>query len=143
MKYYVKLDEYTYTITEPDPDDDWDSGESGLEYTFKSISLSEPKGDYGYRIIDTENNYQAIYGVDSNISVGEQAYVVVVKYTDGDTFGSSEYTTIVAIKKDINDAYEVVKKVNNNNDTDVTYRPWDGYFAHLNSVEVEIGVLRP
>lgn len=127
-KYSVRVDGHEYTISAPDPEDNWDNGEYGMD-----ITLTEIKRGDGF--MDPVREYDLVYGAD-DIPAGDIANVVLVKYQTGDTFGSNHAWTICAIKSDVQEAHDVVKKCHGENDTGKFMRQWDGYFEHLLSATV-------
>lgn len=77
-----------------------------------------------------------------DLSNADQAWVVYVLYTDGGTFGSSGDVEAIRVFLDYDEASECANAIQNNPTTwtdplgnGYTYRPWDGYFASLGSVE--------
>lgn len=72
---------------------------------------------------------------------GDTAYVVYVRYSDGDTFGyTSGYWEILGTFKDANKASALTKAINNNKYAG--YKPWDGYFSSLEDVDYEVMVVQ-
>lgn len=136
MNYYLTYDEHSYVITEPEDSDEpfSDQGETGVDVTLRAIHRSPVKG--GHELVSDEGGYSRLYGVE-DVPAGETAYVVLVNYSDGDTFGSSGYWTIAAVCSNPQSAKNIVERCEGENDlSHRAYRPWDGYFAHLNSAEV-------
>lgn len=79
---FVTIDVSTeeYYISEPIPDDRWDSGTRGLRIGDATVCMSNNKFNY-----------------ELGGSIGDTCVVVVEKYSDGDTFGSSEYMDIKGV----------------------------------------------
>lgn len=70
------------------------------------------------------------------IDIGKLAYVVVVKYTTGNTFGCSHgHLTIPEIHDSRGKAQEIADQIENRKYKG--YSPWCGYFEDLESVDVE------
>lgn len=72
----VNIESTEYTIREIDPDDSWDAGETGLRYLGCTAAISQSSGDEE---------------IDFECAPGDTVYVLIEHYTDGCTFGSSEY----------------------------------------------------
>lgn len=128
---FVTYSARTYQIRPPSDSDEpySDQGSSGVDVTLNSIHASAPSGPH-------ENCERAIYGCES-IAPGDAAYVVLVVYEDGDTFGSSGYWCVAAVCSTPESAHAVTLRCEGANDLDrPVYRPWDGYFAHLNAATV-------
>jgi hypothetical protein len=145
MKYYLTYSERTYETDPPDRDGgEWSyRGGSGCDYTLKQLRLTKPMGEH--LLLDTEDNFDLLYGA-GEYEAGDEVWVVSVKYQDGDTFGHGEYWTVVALCDGPKEAGKVEKKCqasNNKGETHREYRPWDGYFASLLDVHVEPMILGP
>lgn len=140
MDYYITYDEHTYVITEPEGSDEpySDQGATGVDVTLKAIHRNVPNGG-PHEVVTDEGYRRAYYGLD-DIAPGNTAYVVLVNYFDGDTFGSSGYWMIAAVKATPEAAAAATKRCNSprvGSEYDfTTLRSWDGYFAGINSVEV-------
>jgi hypothetical protein len=64
-------------------------------------------------------------------------FLVVVRYEDGDTFGSCygnfHFYSIRATEKEAEKDKAIIETPRGENDD---YRPWDGYFERLEEVEI-------
>lgn len=143
MTYWVKFSEAEYCITPPEEGEgQWlHNGDYGLTLSINKISKSELTG-WGVQKFEADG-YDDIYGYD-DVEPGKPIFVVAVVYTTGGTFGSHGAWTIPAIKADLQDAYTAQRLCNADNNqkrTNRLYRPWDGYFEHIDSVEVESLIL--
>jgi hypothetical protein len=79
--------------------------------------------------------------VDFDVSLGDAVYLVIVRYTDGDTFGyRSGNWHIEGVYKTIEEADEVRSAINKETYTHEQsnhgWLPWVGYFEHLENVDV-------
>jgi hypothetical protein len=138
--YYLTYTENTYEICSPDPDDDWDHGQYGVTVLLHDLYPYNP--ECPHHQIESES-YNDLFGVEE-VKQGEIAYVVLVIYQDGDTFGSSGYWTVPGIFSDANRAEQLVKDIENGKAVTTKYMlPWDGYFASLSSAEVIPMVVLP
>jgi hypothetical protein len=72
--------------------------------------------------------------------IPEQMHCVWVKYSEGDTFGSSSGNgQIVGLFKDIDKAHALAKSIANDSYRPTTgYKRWGGYFECLESVEINL-----
>lgn len=152
MRYFVRFSEDHFLVREGDgPEVEWGDRDCyGVSATIHSIHRSEQRG-MDVLMIDTERYGEMVYGAD-DVSAGSTAYVVLVHYEDGDTFGYDGYWTIAAVKASLEDAAEIERRCENPNDRATRsdggreswwLRPWDGYFAGLTSVEVLELVMQP
>lgn len=71
------------------------------------------------------------------VQSGDTAYLVIVEYTDGGTFGYDGYWTVAGVYATQEGAERAVQRAEGDNDTEVRYRAWDGYFASLRDARVE------
>ena len=86
--------------------------------------------------------------LDFDPSTKDEIYIVVVRYSDGDTFGHIEGCwEIVEVCDNIDKAYEIANNIEEEKDHEYkgykNYVPWKGYFARFTSVSVEIQRVRP
>jgi hypothetical protein len=113
-----------------DENSDWPNYET-VYYGFKMYGVFKnlPKCSYRSALFDSE------------LEPGNKAYVVVVRYSDGDTFSSSSGHAHIAgvfsslkeaekLKKEIKDQDEELPRQYDNN-------PWTGYFNSLEEVRIE------
>lgn len=79
MKVTIDINSDTFWHTEPDPDDQWDSGSAGLE--IHGVRVRRTEADYGWEIDSPDF----------------RAVVLVEHYSDGNTFGSYEEAEVKGI----------------------------------------------
>lgn len=113
MKYYITYNEY-YTLPKT--------------RTSKAMKFNVELGNI-YRSAP-DSYFQTAEGDD--IQPGNPAYVVLVNYQDGDTFGQNGYWSIEGVFADYKDAE---RRKENCEDKD-EWHPWWGFFASLNFVEI-------
>ena len=78
--------------------------------------------------------------VDEETFKSDVAYLAVVRYSDGDTFGQSHgHFHIVGAYSTIKEADEMLKNALESEDS---YKPWNGYFASLDDTDVIPLVIR-
>jgi hypothetical protein len=80
---------------------------------------------------------QETIGVDFDPSkyIDKEVFMVVVRYTDGHSFGTTHgYWHITGVYPKASTARRLAKQIKNNKYSD--YKPWDGYFASLDSVDI-------
>lgn len=150
--------EYFLTVSErswiSDPGEDSDDryayrGHSECEATLRTLSLTKPNPEdayYNYERI-ADDAYGIYYPPVREVPAEGTAYVILVHYTDGDTFGSSGYWCVPALVDTQERAREIVEAIQGPQEADKLtrsrWRPWDGYFAGLSSVEVHEMVVQP
>ena len=133
MNLYLGYTELWYTIEEGDGIDELYSWHGGQErdVTFTKLVTDSKLVSPYYEIINTTEDFKS----------GDTAYLVVVKYTTGDTFGyTSGNIDIPAIAKNEEAALKIALDIENKvgEFAEEKYRyPWQGYFEGLESVHVE------
>jgi hypothetical protein len=74
--------------------------------------------------------------VEPSVLECEEVYLVVARYTTGDTFGTSygkfHFYSVRATEEEARKDREAINAPASEGD----YRPWDGYFEHLEDVEI-------
>lgn len=147
MKLNVQVDTSSYVTQPRDPEDDWDRDNTGQ--TINSVKVYAGEQD---------SSGWASWGypeVDPDVEMGDKVYVVILRYSTGDTFGHDDGEHAVAdvfkYKEDALDLkswfegwnipYSIGKppKVVPFEDefAGKTYRiPWAGYFEVFEGVEV-------
>jgi hypothetical protein len=136
MNYYLTYEDWTWISDPGDPSDDqWRyRGVTDCNVVLKGLYRSAPDAPH-------ETPHPSLY---ENDEVGDlrYAYVVVILYHTGDTFGSDGRWLIAAVKESEEAAQEVVKRVEAN-DCDQAYCPWEGYFERLDEARIERMVVLP
>ena len=114
-------------ICEGDEEEDWpDYNDSYVDF--------EPEGLY-----TKKSHAQCTLEVDfdPNNHINDFVYVVIVRYSDGDTFSQTNgnwHIEGVYLTKE--EAKSVMSTINREKKKGPEYRPWHGYFASLESVEI-------
>lgn len=114
-------------ICEGDENSDWPSHEDEYKtVTWEHLYKKYPKKTYCVETVSVDFDPD---------SIKKAVYVLVVTYQSGDTFGSSHGNwTVIGIYKQETKANKLLNQINK--DTYQGYKPWDGYFERLESVEV-------
>lgn len=107
-------------------DEDWPNYQDAYRtFEIKGLHLN-PKGA-GWE--------KELQGTDFDPQVGQTVYIVLVRYTDGDSFSCIHGCWyIVKICQGKEEAEEIAQSINKG--THIGYGPWKGYFADLESCEV-------
>jgi hypothetical protein len=133
MKIYVAYDspyESGGEICEGEQDEDFPNHETSYYgFNLKGVYL-EPRVGRDYN-----------RAFDCDLSVGDKAYIVVVRYSDGDTFshssGHAEIAGVFSNEQDANNLKKKIEKEDEGLNKDFNdYKPWDNYFGGLESVTV-------
>lgn len=76
--------------------------------------------------------------VSDSVYNSDEVHLVIVFYTDGDTFGTTHgYFNVWAVVADKEEAAKIVKDLERSPySTDGPFRPWDGYFASIDGIQV-------
>lgn len=140
MTKYVQLLAHSYRSTsrEPNPDDNWDRGDSSTEWDVTGLKLGN------------KDHHRAL-PVDDDIEIGQTLYAVYAIYSTGDPFGYDEgaclelvslhkieeiaLRNVKAIEKGCKESGSLMIELDNGEKVP-RYCPWDGYFEVLDSVEV-------
>ena len=68
---------------------------------------------------------------------GEQAYLLVVRHSDGDTYGSSYgHAHFEGVYETLKEAEAVAQTINDGSYSNKRYKPWDGFFTKLEGIEI-------
>jgi hypothetical protein len=130
----IEVETQTWCTREPDPNDDWDTGDedgyvSGVTATLVDLPPQTP--DY------CRERYEPVVGR------GGFIYVVVADYSSGNTFGTSgaqyqvlDVFTEVARAAALADAASNATDMKFEHDGQEYYINWTGYFERLKEVKV-------
>lgn len=128
----VLLDSYSEETTVPDPTDEWDRASTQTSWTIEGLRLVEAAG---YRV----------HEVPFKAEIGKRYFLVYAIYTTGDSFGCDDGRgfEILGIFDDRDLAEQAAtaargtgKFINEAGKMYDAYRPWDGFFERLDSLEV-------
>jgi hypothetical protein len=95
MRVDIEVRTEEYTIREVREDNDWDIGETGLNVL--GVTLTPTSREYADEV---------------DGAPGDSAVVLVEHYSDGCTFGSSEYVNVKGIFKSMPDAEAFTRLIN-------------------------------
>ena len=126
-KKYVRVSytEKTWISREGDGKPYSDSGDSETDFQVIGVSCQNESDSPYYNLVEVQEDF----------ADGDVAYVVVVRYDTGDTFGRSNNCGVVV------DVCSTTKKANavgdscENGKHEGSYR-WTGYFDNFRSVEI-------
>lgn len=146
MKVRVETEVQTWVTRDSDPDDRWDRDDTDSSLSDLSVFAVDNESFDRYDDFEVEG-----------VEVGDPVFVVVCKYSSGDTFGRNDgQIEIMDVFATANEAYKLID-VLENDPSEVkskngryietrfsvdyngkTYRkPWVGYFEYLESLTVE------
>lgn len=126
----------SYEITrERSTDDEWDRGDSATDWTFDGVRLLRDDQDYS-----VDENFLT----KDDFVAGDTIYLVIAVWSTGDSFGHDEgaCSEVFGAFKTNAEAEDFARVLASKEKITVEgsyyslYRPWDGYFEHLNSIEV-------
>ena len=132
----VLFDEHREITDVADPNDSWDRDNDSIDVEFKELRTEHPKrtprGCWPHEI---EVDF------DPEKYVNKELGMVVVRYSTGDTFGSTEGAwTIVGIFTDLVKAEKIAVDIENDNYGN--NNAWQGYFESLECADVKYLTLR-
>lgn len=116
MRVDITLHTDEYVIREIDHDDSWDIGETGLEV--QGVSLAPSDKEYDYEVPGRP---------------GDLVVVLVEHYSDGCTFGSSEYAQVRGVFPTHEDAERFAGTVNTDHGYFGSFIAWHYFDARLPS----------
>ena len=123
---FITFNERHYLTEAADPTDSWDRDSYGLDLRVTGVQVSEPSS------ADTE--YKRI---DLDAKPGDEVHAVVVRYTDGDTFGHDGHWEDLLVTKDPLEAHNAAQHAEGKVHPTEGFYPWLGYFGSLDSVEIQ------
>jgi hypothetical protein len=139
MNVYYTYTEHHVSGGEALSAEEWsDRSDAHYEWTLKDVYATAPE--------HTPYNSSAPVGsfvkgkwVDGTLSGKDEAFVVVVRYSTGDTFGTSMgHGTVACICTDGKSAAAAVAAIQNGQvPKGREYAPWQGYFERLEGVHCE------
>lgn len=138
-KLYVELDTNTTYTRRPDPEDSWDIGNTHTDVTYLGLRVA----DWSYESRDFRNTIETV----DQFNSGDHAYVVLVRYTTGCTFGFREYLPEVMNAflelKDAESLCDLIESAYKSNEYTIHHKnkeyyvgSWIGYFESLNDIEI-------
>ena len=133
-KIWFEYDEHS-SGGEPENDSEYSHcSDVHIEYYIKRVTLSNPNS-----LLTDSCNIE----FDPKSMIGKTVFVIVVRYSSGDTFHTSYGNGCVAdICLDENDAKKICQSIRDGNfEKSDVYRPWIGYFEDLTSVDYKSFVL--
>lgn len=113
-----------------DPEDQWTShSDVEIELTILGIQTTEPSSTFFNDSVEVEPEILDL----------KKVYLVVVRYRDGDTFGSSSGNyKFYSIRATAAEANADQKAIEADRDPKGPYLEWDGYFCGLESVDIHL-----
>jgi hypothetical protein len=136
---YVEMDVNQFYTRLPDPNDSWDAGEQEAQLEYLGLSLADWSLD--------ARTWRSKVRTKDVFERGDHAYVVVVRYTTGCTFGfQTKLPMVVDIFKEShqaenlcdcimaaykNDAYTFVY-----DEKEYYAGAWTGYFESIDDIEI-------
>jgi hypothetical protein len=133
---YLQLvaDSWTSQVEAPDPDDEWSRGET---YTSTYITGLLAGDTVDIEPLEIQTDDGGVYYFDG--SLGDAVYLVVIKYSTGNTFGRSGGHIALAGAFDSSDKAEQLAEAVRKSKVagEYGYLPWVGYFERVEDVSVE------
>lgn len=125
---FVMYEEYGTVVKERNYNDEWDTGEQEIHFTIQSIHATEQEMGWPQ---------QVHVAFDPEKHLGEDIFVLVVRYDTGDTFGRTynawTIPEIVLTKKEAKEICQAIIY-----DKYDGYKPWEEYFEHFRSADYEM-----
>lgn len=108
--------------------DQWSSrAPTYITVTVEGLFLEEPDSLYRESV--------EVMGELTWARAGEQAYLLVVRYSDGDgtSYGHAHFEGVYETLKE---AEAVAQIINDGSYSNKRYKPWDGFFTKLEGIEI-------
>jgi hypothetical protein len=116
-------------VCEGQENDSWPSYE--YEYIdFLPVGLYKDHPDYTFchGLMNDE--------VNGEFERGDDAYIVIARYSDGDTFTHTNgYWVIIGVYKTADEAHDVSESINRREYDGMRHLPWHGYFSSFENVD--------
>jgi hypothetical protein len=115
-----------------------DRADAFYDWTLGDLSVERPE-DTPYQRSVTVGSFVDGKWVEGELKAREEAWAIVVKYSTGDTFGSSfGHGTVACVCTDGESAAKAVEIIKGGGTVDdKTYADWIGYFERLEGVHTE------
>lgn len=144
QRIYISSNEFREETREPD-DDGWDQGDTYTSRTFTGAYLTSKLSD-DVQYPDPNLYYEQLQSAfipdepEKELVAGDVIHVVIAEYSSGSTFGHDEngYVEVLAATVDAEKALKFAEVAR----TAEGYLPWNGYFDHLNQIEVHSFILK-
>ncbi len=135
---YTYTDHFVSYSREPIEDDEWDNGDSEYEWTLNSVRLFE---DYLSFVKKQNTYYYSVLQVPFQPKLGQEVYVVCVRYDTGSTFGRvNGKGTVVGIYETLAEANKIKEQIDK--DEFEGYCEWKGYFENFQGCDIETMIIR-
>ena len=147
MSAHVVVHGDDYTVEGSwDPNDEWDRPDTEFSYSGVDVYASTESDE-----AKLSSFYSDLFNVD--VKPGDEVFVVLCKYSTGDTFGNDGGRIIVMdVLTDSDKADRLVEQLSAVNVRDYSYSatiegknyylPWSGYFEYLEDLFVERAIVR-
>lgn len=126
---HFQLDARSYleVTRERDPENTWDGEDTLTSWDINGVKLCD------------KNSYD-VFTSQEDFSLGDEYHAVIAVWSTGDSFSRSDgaYCEIFGVYHSKEDADSRIDQLRSGKEE---WLPWDGYFEHLDSLEVYSGVL--
>lgn len=138
MKVYIEYRDYSTGGDAIEPEERWSSRTDTIhDYSLVRASVTKPEQSYYYEECELDCDERP-----------KDVYVVLVKYSSGDTFGNSYgHGHIEGVYVSKTRAMDIAESIRNgtykkDSKEKYVYRPWEGYFEGLEEVGCFVMTLR-
>lgn len=131
LRLYFTYDERSTGGEDINPEEEWsDRTPTTIEVRFREFYRTPPAHRFFYDSVE----------VDEDTFNSDEAYLAVVRYSTGDTFGHTDGAWhIVGAANSVKKAEEMLQIALNSKDS---YKPWEGYFERFERTEIERLIVR-
>ena len=115
---------------EPIPGDDWCRRPGYIEVSFNALTKTPGTGSFF-------TEHTSLEVTDKVYDCEDYVYLVIVRYSDGNTFGTTYgHWDVYLVTTDQKEAADMGESIRNNTLPKGARKPWDGYFSSLEDVEI-------
>lgn len=127
------MNKYTFVVREADPHDVWDRDSTDSDWDFGDASLS------------LYQSWSESFDTKFNFSPGDKCYLVVPVWSTGDSFGHDGHACaeIFGVFHTYDEAVAFSNDLRTKGIPKGLYKPWEGYFESLDSIEILERILKP
>jgi len=139
MHVYYTYTEHHVSGGEPLSNEEWsDRADAHYEWSLKDVYVTCPNHT-PYHSSAPVGSFVKGKWVEGTLAAKDEAFAVIVRYSSGDTFGSSYgHGTVACICTDGKSAAAAVSAIQNGQvPQGDTYAAWNGYFERLEGVHCE------
>lgn len=146
MYVYISYSEMTTGggIRAGEENEEWPPSQNPtyIDFVLKQVYIGEEEKINKSKTVGWEKHREKVF---FHAKEGSEVHIVVVRYKDGDTFGTSHGNFYIeGVYATYDEAYNVSEAIYNKTykGGEYNYVPWEGYFSSLEDVEIHTRTVR-